>query len=352
MAYSGLTLTVNRGASLIIMRKSVWAIIAFVFLPSIALALPSTITSGVCNVPPGYFQQHITVTGACKIVGAGGASWIHGGIRIRTDAPVVIRDLCIEADDVGIHVSDDGDSPYGNSDSKFDNLYITGGTTGIYFEAANHWDITDCHLTNQTWANIVVDNIRNGDAGDASIQGTEMWAELSATANVIQYSSGGLKIVASKLASPALTGPRTRYGYMLDMQDRDYGGADGTAILEIVGNSFEGHKASIVLNNDSSYIWYFVSIAGNEIRDGIVVDRLDQGDNHIRYITITGNTLIGASCVDAGIAVGGGTVNITGNIIDCLGMTYGIARVGGRVWQANNVILNAVTKTWGVFEPY
>jgi hypothetical protein len=281
-------------------------------------------------------------------------------IRIACDGPVVLRDFVINSNGpYGIFVTDGGSSPFGNCDSKFDNVRVYGGDYGIYFEAANHWDLTKCHMIGQKKACVVVDNIRNGDAGDSSITaGTELWADKDAMASVIQYASGGLRIIGSKLAGGGpLDNPTTNFGYLLDLQDRPYPGGIGTGILEISGCSFEAHDvASICLTNNTKYGFLFSSIVGNQIRGGIVINRPVHGNDRITHVAISANTIMSHQATgDSGIAIGGGEgINITGNVIDCRGVVgYGISNGGGEVWQGNNTILRPrIAKTIGVFQPY
>jgi hypothetical protein len=350
--------------------------LTYVFQPSgyTEAALQTAIDSaeavkGTVWIPAGTYNitSGLTVTAPIQILGAGGAT-IDGVnnsgtvlncsatkcINITCDYQVTIRDVLIKTSGTyGVYVDDDGSSSWGNGHSRFDNVNIYGGSYGIYFEAAYYWTVSNCYMVNQTTASILVDNTTNGDAGDSVIHGCTMWPAVAATASVIQYASGGLKISNTKFAGlGALDTSNPDYGYLLDLQNRS---GTGTGILEISGCSFEHQDvASICFTNSSPDIFIFASIVGNQIREGIVINAPSGGNDHIKWITISDNTILGQTSISSGVAIGGGSgINIVGNVIDANGQDYGIICGGGTVWQGNNAIMNyATSKTVGTFQSY
>ena len=213
-------------------------------------------------------------------------------------------------------------------------------------------------MQDQKTASVVVDNVRHGDAGDSTIIGCEFWPSSKAIASVIQYASGGLRLIGNKLGGGStLDTEGTNFGYLLHLQDRPFHGGPGTGILNIQGGSFEHHDiASICIINNSPNIFYSITIVGSQIRGGIVINKPVYGNEYLSHITISANVILGQkACANSAVAIGGGNiVNITGNTIDGRNIVdYGILAGSGTIYQSGNIIVNTlVSKTVGVFQEY
>ena len=236
-----------------------------------------------------------------------------------------------------------------NRSSVFDSLLISRAWIGIELVKASHWDVSGCQIYNSKQYGIKIQNTNNDDSGDSVIRGCTIHREYATAdggqsncAAVWQESSGGLRIVASKLQ-------RHVYGYQLYMDGAGGGGGSGspgdlqTSILNITGCSIEGNSSwGIKLENTEPYsstttgnIFSYVSITGNELDDGVYINGADA--TSLRDIQIVGNTITVHSNVaytgythvaNNGVSIGyAGRVIIAGNSFETKGTVtslYGI----------------------------
>jgi len=107
-------------------------------------------------------------------------------------------------------------------------------------------------------------------------------------------------------------------------------------------------------NNAINKVFYYISVVGCQIRNGIVINAPTYGDEKLQWVTITGNVIFGQPALSSAIAIGGGNqINISGNVIEAFGQPYGIIQNGGTVWQGNNSIMGWTTsKVGGSFQTY
>lgn len=95
-----------------------------------------------------------------------------------------------------------------NSGSLFDNVQFFNGPTNVCFTTASQWGVRNCQFSSYTVAGIIVDNQDVSDAGDSCISGCLFSTSTNTAEAIIQRSSGGLKIVNSKLNGGG-------YGYVM-----------------------------------------------------------------------------------------------------------------------------------------
>jgi len=201
-----------------------------------------------------------------------------------------------------------------NAYSVFENVNFYQLPEGIRFTKARLFKVIGCNFISYTSAGCIVANTNNNDAGDSVITDCTFYGNGASAYGIIQYSSGGLKIIGNKFNH----GAAAYYLY--------YTVTSATSILIVDGNSIENMSSgAIVLASSvaSSYTFNYVSISNNEIAicaNGITTDTT----GFISEMSITGN-VINVSASGAAIAlVKVSNLNIGGNTFNGPAGTIGI----------------------------
>uniref|UniRef100_A0A6H1Z7M4 Putative pectate lyase n=1 Tax=viral metagenome TaxID=1070528 RepID=A0A6H1Z7M4_9ZZZZ len=270
------------------------------------LTIPGTvyISEGTWQVGAGDGgTMPLMITAGIRIYGAGDTSYIRSVdltnhiFHIACDAAVTMTDMQIAyggdvSPDTGkccIYVTDaDGDDE--NNGSHFERLYLRNGYINIHFYRAAWWVFSSCTTTASHYASIKVQNVNDSDEGDSTICNNVIGGRTGSTADILYYSSGGLRISNNKILSPA------SYGIALDM----YGIlTSDTGLLIITGNSIENHTVTEIFLTNSATVTFdgdpthltFVDGGGSadtltDSDNGFVTDGFTAG----MYITISGAT--------------------------------------------------------------
>jgi hypothetical protein len=179
-----------------------------------------------------------------------------------------------------------------NAYSVFENVNFNQLPVGISFTKARLFKIIGCNFISYTVAGCLVANTDNNDAGDSVISNSTFYGGSPTAHGIVQYSSGGLKIIGNKFNDGATA-------YFLN-----YTVTSATSILIIDGNSIENMvSAAISLQSSvaSSFTFNFVAISNNEIAicaNGITTDTT----GFISEMSVTGN-VINVSASGAAIAL-------------------------------------------------
>jgi len=177
-----------------------------------------------------------------------------------------------------------------NAYSAFENVNFFQLPVGISFTKARLFKVIACNFISYTVAGCLVANISNNDAGDSVISSCSFFGGSPTAHGIVQYSSGGLKIIGNKFNDGATA-------YFLN-----YTVTSSTSILIIDGNSIENMvSAAISLQSTvaSTFTFNFVTISNNEIAicaNGITTDTT----GFISEMSVTGNVInvsaAGACC--------------------------------------------------------
>lgn len=201
-----------------------------------------------------------------------------------------------------------------NAYSVFENVNFYQLPVGISFTKARLFKILACNFIAYTVAGCLVANTSNNDAGDSVISDSTFFGGAPTAHGVVQYSSGGLKIVGNKFNDGATA-------YYLN-----YTVTSATSIVIIDGNSIENMvSAAIALQSSvaSAFTFNFVVVSNNEIAicaNGITTD----ATGFISEMTVTGN-VINVSASGTAISLNKvSNFNIVGNTLNGPGGTIGI----------------------------
>jgi hypothetical protein len=175
-----------------------------------------------------------------------------------------------------------GETSYAN----IDNVNISYFPTGIDFVNASLWKIIGCTFSGHTSSGVVVDNVRDNDAGDSVIMGCAFVTSETTATHILQKSSGGLKIIGNKLLGAG-------NGYALR-----YTGTANTSNLIISGNSIENFSSNaIAFEKISAGLTSFLNvvIADNQISVALASPTAfliaTDSNSWLQNMTITGNVL-------------------------------------------------------------
>jgi hypothetical protein len=137
----------------------------------------------------------------------------------------------------------------------FTNVTFENVPTGIEFQRASLWKITNCNFLAYTIAGVLVRNLNVADAGDSVIIGCVFNNPFTTGSGILQQSSGGLKVIGNKFLGG-------NSGYTLSYDTT----AGGTSILIIANNSIEQMaSAGIVLANAAGSVSFLnIIIANNQ----------------------------------------------------------------------------------------
>lgn len=283
-------------------------------------ALPSR--GGKIIYPAGVFRQDsavtISTTGSVMVCGSGiQATHIilgtatQDGFVVTSSSPICFKDLWIDSlnatpKTAGAAVKLDTGASTINYRSHFDNCFFLYQYTCIDFERAAEWKISNCQFSLYQFAGLQVKNIPLYDAGDSGVNNS-IFAGATKGNGIIQYSSGGLRIVNCKFNN----GLR---GYLLS-EDITTATSE-TSVLVIVGNSFENMTgAGIDISRSGDDTFAHVVITGNEFALNSVGINVGTG-SFLRNVNISGNVISIALAGGNGINLNSGTVfYIGGNTI-------------------------------------
>jgi hypothetical protein len=169
-----------------------------------------------------------------------------------------------------------------NAYSYFSNINFFQLPEGIRFTTARLFKVIACNFIDYRSAGCIVQNTINLDAGDSVISNCSFYGNSAAASyGVIQYSSGGLKIIGNKFNNG------TCAYYLV------YTVTSATSDLIIDGNSIEGMTGgAIVLTSSTGATYTFnnIVISNNQIAicaNGITTD----SSGFISYLSITGNVI-------------------------------------------------------------
>lgn len=235
----------------------------------------------------------ITITGAMRIVGAGGRhrsviSWtgtaIHA-ITVNTTQACIFEGITFSAP-VGATGGSAIQLTGVNEYSQIENCAFTYGTRQVYAVNALSWKISKCYFGAASDAAIYVSCTTNPDAGDSSVTDC-LFANFVGAAGqgIYQASGGGLRVINNKFNGGA-------YGYFMDMA----AGAT-TSILLFQNNSVENQTNSGVriINTAGTGIMSHVLISDNMFANQPSSINLDSANNFLELVTITGNSISGVA---------------------------------------------------------
>ena len=175
-----------------------------------------------------------------------------------------------------------GETSYAN----IENVNISYFPTGIDFVNASLWKIIGCTFAGHTFAGVVVDNVRDNDAGDSVIMGCAFVTSETTANHILQKSSGGLKIIGNKLLGAG-------DGYKMQ-----YTGTANTSNLIISGNSIENFSSNaIAFEKISAGLTSFKNIVidGNQIAVALATPTAflitTDSNSWLQNMTVTGNVL-------------------------------------------------------------
>jgi hypothetical protein len=227
-----------------------------------------------------------------------------------------------------------------NNFTIFKNLWFQFTWIAIKTVSAQALSIDTCYFYDSYFAGVLIQNQVAPDAGDSTIVDCVFSAGLAINSSaILQYSSGGLKILGTKIL-----GGLVGYHQIL-------GGTSSTSDLVIVGNSIENQTSCAILleRGINSNTFPNVLISSNQIAlgsnadaDGIVLS--NNSTQFLDNVVISSNIITLGSGESYGIVLGAviGSA-ITGNYI--LGAQYGITVTSNSVNTAlsGNVFYNCRT---------
>lgn len=188
----------------------------------------------------------------------------------------------------------------------FENVAIRSFPTCVNFVRASLWKIIGCEFLSYTVAGVKIANANDPDSGDSVISSSIFNTPNTTGIGIIQYSSGGLKIVGNKFLggligySMQLTGSTSNLliscnsfenmtGTDIDLSQATV----GTAFIHVVitGNEFSVGPYAIL--TDASGFLSEVSIVGNVINMGSVGSNPCISFNDVTNFIIGENTFRG-----------------------------------------------------------
>lgn len=180
-------------------------------------------------------------------------------LKITTRYAMVMKHFALHYDTVGgksagTAVLVDVDPGLMNIGSVFEGLQIANFPTGIHLKDAAAVTIRRVNVLNYLNAGFIVDNENYPDSGDSEISGCNIDTTLltGQRAGIVQYRSGGLRLVSNKFF-------RGRYGFLLDPT------GTVTSILEIANNSIEHQEVGCISITDGDVDFTQVLITGNHM---------------------------------------------------------------------------------------
>jgi hypothetical protein len=226
---------------------------------------------GNCTV-----AETVDITGPVKIVGQGAGDQADGStqaatinltmtgtfLSISTNSQIILKDLAIVGNASALTVINvSGTSPFGNRNSRFENLSITGAfQTGINFSAATLWTVDHSELFSSVAGSVLISNSNSAsstsnDSGDNVVSNSTFASTVSSgsSATGIQMlDAGSLRIVNNKFIDVPLP-------ISLSVANR-------STDLMIESNSIEGFGTNAILlsRQSSTPVFANVIITGNE----------------------------------------------------------------------------------------
>jgi len=231
------------------------------------------------------------------------------------------------------------DPPSGGADyALIEGVNVSYFPIGIDFVNASLWKIIGCTFAGHTTAGVVVDNVRDNDAGDAVIMGCAFITSSTTADQIRQKSSGGLKIVGNKLLG-AVNGYAMRYT-----------GTANTSNLIISANSIENFSSNAIsFQKISPGLTAFLNVAivGNQIAVALASPSAfliaTDSNSWLQNMTISGNVLQLPGVTDSyGIALNsvtclsieGNTFRGNGGTSQAIGLTSCVdAKIGNNVYS-------------------
>lgn len=288
-------------------------------------------TSSVLNCTSAANSAAIRYTGVYTDLGSGVASNVplfrnfslNGNLLKTTAAGVGLLASPLGAGDISyVHV---------------ENVEFNAFPVNLEFTASSFFKIAGSVFRTHTIAGVKVANNDDNDAGDSVIVGNVFNTPFNTATQILQLSSGGLKITGNKLLGGG-------YGYRLE-----YTGTKSTSNLLLTCNSIENFVTNAIsLTKVSPGIDFKnVVIAGNQIAVSLASPNAfliatDSGA-WLQSVTITGNTLQLPGVTDSyGLALSGVTgLLIAGNIFrgnggasQAIGLTSCVdAKIGQNVYS-------------------
>ena len=318
-----------------------------------APAVQAAATAAVANGTGIYFPRTgaryafgstVTITGALTVTGDGGSSQIiqRAGsptvtlFTVTTTQPCVFSGLYFGYGLTAMQTAgaailfDTGTNSQINYGSTVSNCWFIYQNVCVDTEraAAFHFEGNQC---TQNGTGLIIRNLANEDAGDNFVTGN-MFEQDAADPNVgtqfaygvIQYSSGGLKLIGNKFLGHA-------YGFVLSLDMRTI---TATSDLIIQGNSFENMtQTAITVSQKSGSVagqtFDNVQITGNQIAfaaSGILFVNGISGNNWVSKFIISENIItVNPASSSACINILGGQNGYIGeNVIGGPGTATGI----------------------------
>lgn len=282
---------------------------------------PLYIPKGIYNISKVGSDSCLFINKNIKIIGTGADSYLHSTspdahiIKVSTNDPVYMNDFTLIF--AGSIQPNNGISclyitaPSVNKKSRFNNLILGNGNTGVHFNRAAFWIMDGCFIENFYNYGIIVENLSNPDEGDSKFSKNYIIGRVGSTSGMLYKSGGGLNIVSNKVLG------YQKYGLEIFA---DTGGNlhKGLNSWIINSNSIEGSgdyiHYGLYIHSKDAYPNTAV-INGNEITGGIYMD--GGADKAIFLISITGNT-IGYHTMKASSAVtilNSDNIIVSGNVI-------------------------------------
>jgi len=217
-------------------------------------------------------------------------------LKIKSDKPVMVRDLWLEFDRNGsdpdsgmccIYVTD-YDNDDGNTRSQFENLALYNGDYGLHFYRARWWQVKDSFIAYNNTYGILVENWNSTDSGANTIQGNYIVTDGSSHAGIMYRTPSGVRILNNHIAGLGV-GNSADYDIHLDATSS----GDGYTTINswiILGNNLEGFpiRALYITTNTASVVGGI--IANNKFDSGM--ELLGDATYKIQNTLIIGNRFI------------------------------------------------------------
>jgi len=195
-----------------------------------------------------------------------------------------------------------------NAYSRINNCFFENCYIGIYTISALSYTISNNIFSAYQGVAVIVQNTYMVDAGDSTIFNNLFSNSAASATAILQYSSGGLKILSNKINSGA-------YGYQLVL-------ADGVSTSDLLmnGNSIENTttRAISIRTSSSNGIFNKIEITGNQIALTPAPIIIDTGLTTMQFkgVVICGNSISVSSNGSPGITINNtDLINVSGNCI-------------------------------------
>ena len=282
-------------------------------------AIQAAITaSSVVYIPPGNYviSNQLNITSASTIYGKGIAStylsWVSptlSVLSINTPLPVDISGINFNGPTTptaGAVITITSSVTENANSYIHDNMFV------------NCWDCIDSvaastmAIGSNTFARyqnnaILVQNTNNVDSGDSTIDNNVFTqAQGNSATGIMQYSSGGLRIIDNKINGGA-------YGYNMQLS-----AGVSTSDLLIAGNSCENTTIGCInlTTNGASASFSNIVITGNQVALTPAPINIAPAYYAFNYVAITGNVLASSYGGTQNIFVGNTeNINIDGNTL-------------------------------------